>query len=212
MFFSELDARLDKYLVDSNAQDLCNVCYAIGVLDGNLSNQSVMLVKLWNSLLNRTTGDLSIEGLNQILYVQACASVYGLELASPPQDLQRQLDRVSNDTRSSGFEKRVANSLLVIGFPHQREFSPLESFPGLLSIDIACPDRMIAIECDGPSHYLSTVHGAEKNRENGPTKAKRRLLQELGWNVINLSWMEAHQHKTSEEWVRSKLSKAGVEC
>ena len=78
---------------------------------------------------------------------------------------------------------------------------------------------MIVIECDGPSHYLSTIDGAEKNRENGPTKAKRRLLQEIGWNVtnlswnvINLSWMEACEHQTSEEWVRAKLSEAGVEC
>ena len=71
---------------------------------------------------------------------------------------------------------------------------------------------MIVIECDGPSHYLSTIDGAEKNRENGPTKAKRRLLQEIGWNVINLSWMEACENQASEEWVRSKLSEAGFEC
>ena len=171
-----------------------------------------MLVKLWNSLLERTTGDLPVEALTQIRYIQACASVYDLELASPPSDLRWQLDQVSFNIRSSGFEKEVSNTLLHMGFPHQREVSPFESFPGLLSIDIACPDRMIAIECDGASHYLSTVNGAEKNLENGPTKAKRRLLQQLGWNVINLSWMEARQHQTSEEWIRAKLADAGVEC
>ena len=165
-----------------------------------------------NDLLERTTGDLPVEQLTQICYIQACASVYGIESASPPSDLRRQLEQVYYRTRSSDFENEVSNILLHIGLSHQREFSPFESFPGLLSIDIACPDRMIAIECDGPSHYLSYVCGAEKNQENGPTKAKRRLLQELDWKVINSSWMEASQHETSKEWIRAKLFKAGVEC
>ena len=211
-FFSALEARLDKYLVDSTTQGVCNVCYAICVLDVNVSSKSVLLVNLWANLLERTTGDLPVEALRQIRYVEACASVYELALASPPSDLTTQLDQVTYDDRSSRFQNKVSSILLRIGFSHQCDVSPLESFPGLLSIDIACPDRMIAIECDGPSHYLSTVDGAEKNRENGPTKAKRRLLQELGWNVINLSWMESRQHRVSKEWIRVKLCEAGVEC
>ena len=209
---SALEARLDKYLLDSSTQDVCNLCYAIGVLDDSASSRSGLLVKIWSNILERTTGDWAVEALTQMRYIQACASVHGIELASPPPDLQRQLEHVSFATRSSSFENQVSNILLRIGFPHQREVSPFESFPGLLSIDIACPDRMIAFECDGPSHYLSAVDGVENRRENGPTKAKRRLLQELGWNVINLSWMEARQHQTSEEWIRAKLSEAGVEC
>jgi RAP domain len=49
----------------------------------------------------------------------------------------------------------------------------------------------------------------EKKRENGSTKAKRRLLKQLGWNVINISWVE---YQMSEESVRVKLSEAGVQC
>ena len=208
-FFVALEAHFDKYLVDSTAEDLCILCQAIGVLDENLSSQSVMLIKLWNTLLDRTTGDLSIDELGKICYIQACASVYGIDLASPPSDLLRQLDQASFPTESSHFEDNVSNTLLKIGFSHQREFSPLKSFPGFLSIDMASPDRMIAIECDGPSHYLSTFHGVEKKRENGSTKAKRRLLKQLGWKVINISWME---YRMGDESVRVKLSEAGVEC
>lgn len=135
-----------------------------------------MFVKLWNFLLEQTACDLSVEELNQVCYIQACSSAYGVELASLSTDLQRQLDQVSFATDSSSFEDRVSNRLLHIGVPHQRDFSPLESFPRLLSIDIACPDRMIAIECDGPSHYLSNLHSVEEKRENGPTKAKRRIF------------------------------------
>jgi RAP domain len=73
---------------------------------------------------------------------------------------------------------------------------------------------MIAIEYDGSSHYLSNVSGVETKQQNGPTKAKRHLLQELHWNVINLlSWMDARrEHQMSEEWVMAKLSEADVEC
>ena len=210
-FFSAMEARLDKFS-HSSAQNLITLCYAICVLDVSLLRQRVLLVKLWNILMERAVGELPVEDLKQMRYTKAFASMYGVELASPSSDLQRKIDRVVFSTKSSGFEEKISQALLNIGFPHQREFSPFESVPGLLSIDIACPDRMIAIECDGPTHFLSSVHDAEKKQENGPTKAKRRLLQQLGWNVINLSLVEARQHQMLDEWVRDKLLEAGVNC
>jgi RAP domain len=209
-FFSSPETSLDKFLVDSDTQNVYNLCYAVGVLDVCVSSHSTMLTKPWNELIQRTIGDLSDEGLTQIHFIQAYASVNGIELASPSSELQRQLNAISFSTQSSGFEDGVSNALLRIGFSHEREISPFESIPGLLSIDIVCKDRMVAIECDGPSHFVSTLYGGTE-RENGPTKAKRRLLQKLGWNVINLNWKEAKQHKMSEKWVRDKLLEAGVE-
>jgi very-short-patch-repair endonuclease len=58
--------------------------------------------------------------------------------------------------------------------------------------DAACKDWMIAIEFDGPTHFLRDVHADhEKGRiENGPTQAKRRFLERLGWTVINIPYWE----------------------
>jgi len=48
----------------------------------------------------------------------------------------------------------------------------------MLSIDFACSEQKIAIEFDGPSHYLSALwSGQLTSTENGATKAKRRF-----WN------------------------------
>ncbi|KAI2495864.1 RAP domain [Fragilaria crotonensis] len=210
-FFSALERCLNEFLADANSQDLCNVCYAIVVLHLSGVSQKDMLANLWKDLIARDIDDLPIEELKQVVYVQACASAFDMALASPSSVLQTQLDRVPFTTESSRFETTVSTTLWDIGFSHQCEISPFESIPGMLSIDLACVERRIAIECDGPSHYLSVAGDNEGNRlENGPTKAKRRLLQQLGWNVINLNWAEARQHQVSQEWLRSKLSDAGV--
>ena len=234
-FFTALDKSLDRFLVDANPQHLCNVCYAIAVININVlpqsgslaearnslvgqesdlafsvSNESSMLTKVWNCLVTRTIAELPVEELRQILYVQACASAYGVELACPSLLLQMQLDKVPLASLSSDFEIMVSKTLLNIGFFHERQVSPFQFAPGLLAIDLACPNRMIAIECDGPSHYVSLIGDVENQVEKGSTKAKRRLLRQLGWNVINLNWAEARQHRGSQEWVRGKLTEAGV--
>jgi len=81
----------------------------------------------------------------------------------------------------------------------------------MLAIDMACKDRMIAIEYDGPSHFLKGVDFVELSMENGPTKAKRRMLQKLGWTVINLDWKDNKKHETNSEWLKLKLVESGVD-
>jgi len=74
---------------------------------------------------------------------------------------------------------------------------------------------MIAIEFDGPEHYLKAVGtaGALTKIENGPTKAKRRFLKQMGWKVINIDFRDYDRVRgTSNEkkWSRKKLKDAGV--
>jgi len=70
----------------------------------------------------------------------------------------------------------------------------------LWKIDCACRYRKIAIEFDGPSHFLRPAGSRElPSIENGPTKAKRRFLQSVGWTVINVSYLEWSAIKTREE-------------
>ncbi|KAI2505410.1 Metallo-peptidase family M12B Reprolysin-like [Fragilaria crotonensis] len=180
------------------------VCYAIAVLD--------LLPVLRTSLLDRKINDLPDEAWTHIIYAQKFSSAYGIHLGSPPAGLQTQLEEFACFTLSSSFAIHVSNALLDIGFDHERNLFSLESVPGV-SIEIACPDQMVVIECDGPNHYLLNV-GDGQRREDGPTKAKRLLLQHLGWNVINLHAAEAYNlnsaHEVSEEWLRDKLSQGCV--
>ena len=84
---------------------------------------------------------------------------------------------------------RKSHKLLnEVGFHHECEVSPDSSISGgMLAIDFACPERMIAIEFDGPWHYLKAVGSGELTCiENGATKAKRRYLE--------AAWLDRRQH------------------
>ena len=82
----------------------------------------------------------------------------------------------------------------------------------ILSIDCADPERRIAIEVDGPSHFISSIDGSivasgymkningkldyqfgwdgTRQSPNGTTALKKRLLESLGWSVINVPFWE----------------------
>jgi len=57
----------------------------------------------------------------------------------------------------------------------------------LLQADAALPQLRIAVEADGPSHYLRNFK--EKDGQplrNGPTRARNRLLRHHGWHVVGV--------------------------
>ena len=57
------------------------------------------------------------------------------------------------------------------------------------SLDLALPSSRIAIEVDGPFHFLQPDdRGVRKS--NGPTLLKRRLLAAAGWRVISVPFYE----------------------
>ena len=55
-----------------------------------------------------------------------------------------------------------------------------------MAIDMANFKDRIAVEFDGPYHYL----GLNGRIENGKTKLKLRMLRKLNWKVINIPWFE----------------------
>ena len=57
------------------------------------------------------------------------------------------------------------------------------------SLDLAMPSSRIAIEVDGPSHFL-LPDGRGVRRPNGPTLLKRRLLAAAIWRVISVPFYE----------------------
>eukprot|EP00978_Attheya_sp_CCMP212_P027911 scaffold94794_cov20-Attheya_sp.AAC.1 len=56
--------------------------------------------------------------------------------------------------------------LTELGFSHENEVPPLEkwSMGDMLAIDMAYPKQKIAIEFDGPSHYLKEVGTGDVTR------------------------------------------------
>ena len=121
----------------------------------------------------------------------------------------------SQDNTVSGSSQEISEILHAIGFEHECEVPPHSSIlGGMMAIDFACKTRMVAIEYDGETHFLQALESGEFTVErNGTTKAKRQLLQQLGWTVINLDyrhWREACDKQRQEEWLRRELKKADV--
>jgi len=131
--------------------------------------------------------------------------------------MAKEMEVVQNtvDENVSHSSKKVSQLLNEVGFHHECEVSPDSSISGdMLAIDFACPEQMIAIEFDGPSHFLKAVgSGKLTSTENGATKAKRRYLEQLGWTVINIDYrdyIQAQQASNEAWWLQNILNASGV--
>ena len=109
---------------------------------------------------------------------------------------------------SSPFEDEYSALLAEAGFKHQREVQFLDGeYADFMAIDFACKERKIAVEYDGASHFLTELKkGARPNhgRENGPTTAKRRLMEQMGWKVANIDYKDNIKMEIAPKWVLEK--------
>jgi hypothetical protein len=197
---------------EGDLQDVANIVWALAVTGLDSQGAKRHLGRFWDCLMGSRSEQLSKLELDQISYVGATAKLEGMELREPPPVLQSRLDRVQYESNPLKVQKQVSNHLRKLGFEHEYEVSPFEGAPGLLAIDMACKKGMVAIEFDGPRHFLKGTDFVElSSTENGTTKAKRRLLQRLGWTVINLDWKEYKKCNSNTKWLKFKLGEAGVE-
>ena len=82
----------------------------------------------------------------------------------------------------SGLQRSIAAALATLQLGFEEEY--LEPRTGY-SLDLALPSSRVAVEVDGPSHFL-LPDGRGVRRPNGPTLLKRRLLTAAGWRVISV--------------------------
>ena len=138
---------------------------------------------------------------------------------------------------TSKIQRSVASAFSRVGFEHVEEhvitMSEMANDHGIniapkpveiLSIDIANVEDKIAIEVDGPAHYISRIDqpinpnakdgyskvingkleyqfvwNGDRQEINGPTALKHRLLRSLGWKVIPLPFWEWYRLEGNEE-------------
>jgi len=108
-----------------------------------------------------------------------------------------------NKVRVSKSQLHVSRVLKSLGFEHEIEKSPLGRGDRFLSLDMADEARKIAIEFDGPYHYLR--RGGRECAMNtaltvdGRTAFKTRVLGKMGWRVIRISYLDWQKLKNKEE-------------
>ncbi|EOD32571.1 hypothetical protein EMIHUDRAFT_456051 [Emiliania huxleyi CCMP1516] len=95
----------------------------------------------------------------------------------------------------SEFQRSIAAALAAV--QHGFEEEHLEPSTGY-SLDLALPSSRVAVEVDGPSHFL-LPDGRGVRKPNGPTLLKRRLLTAAGWRVISVPFYEWNGFATASE-------------
>jgi hypothetical protein len=183
-------------------------------------------------------GGLSCRDIMSLIYVQAAMDLEHMNggLLLPPdfpdswlhQTLIQQNDLMADalvelKLNPSKLQRDVSTTFTRIGFEHVEEhiitmeemaeqgvniaLKPL----GILSIDIANLEEKIAIEVDGPYHFISDIdevhetsghkkfidgklehefRWADRHHMSGGTALKHRVLTLLGWKVIHLPYWE----------------------
>ncbi|GMH67649.1 hypothetical protein TL16_g04735 [Triparma laevis f. inornata] len=208
-------------------QCLCNLLWTFAVA-GRLKENEEAVKVLWREVNKRDEDRFSFEEWQQLKIASLFAGCEGVDLAKS-EGHQQKMDEASllSISGSSRFEDEIVKELKSFGFEgFTREVFP---FPGdeggeLLKIDIAFEKERVALELDGPTHFLTTLvrrkKGDEKEKpkpiRDGPTKAKTRLMKKLGWQVSRHSYLNNRKLNTGSEEVRKnfwvkKLGKLGVE-
>ncbi|GMH50254.1 hypothetical protein TrRE_jg12323 [Triparma retinervis] len=167
---------VERIVREETLQNIANTIWSFGVLGLVRENEDSVRL-LWDDSMRRQLGNFGDEALRQFELTRLYAKSEGVEL------MTRSARRVTIGSPSR-FENDTARELEKFGFGgFEREVSPFEGDEGgeLLKIDIAWVDKKVALELDGPSHFLKSAKTGKEGRRNGPTEAKKRLLKSLGW-------------------------------
>jgi len=158
--------------------------------------QEYMLKTIWDRACKTDPKLFNNASMGQLYQVTVHARVDGLMLNPVSTLLRNNMSAAMKalvDVPSKS-QSEFSSYLRQIGFRHISEvpaLPPEEDAAGFLSIDMADMERKIAIEYDGSPHFLTELKdGAKPNhgRENGQSMAKRRLLEKMGWKVLNIPY------------------------
>ena len=87
--------------------------------------------------------------------------------------------------RPSRFQHDVSAMLTQMGWDHIFKHETAEGF----SLDLARPEVKLAVEVDGPTHFLKHSSSG-KYVVNGATRFKARLLRSVGWTVAHIAFFD----------------------
>ena len=159
----------DTLVSKGNAQNVCNSLWSfacLGLLE-NVAYESI-IKSLWSKAISMPVEDFIVEDLRQLRQFYTCSIVEGenLKLKEIPSDLRSKINKVRQSNTDSRSHGDISILLAEIGFEHATEVSPFvdnsaDFFSGgddFMAIDMANLEYRIAIEFDGPSHFLGLGH------------------------------------------------------
>ncbi len=201
-----LEAAAVRVAPSMNAQDVANALWALATLgwQANANMASVFQQHVEALFSNSGRKQFSSEALSQLLQAHLASQFLRLGLLTLPfSNLQVALaahrEKAREVTVSTG-QREVGESLRRLGISHALEYITAD---GLFSIDLAMVDRRIAVEFDGPSHFLT-----DTPEPRGHTRLRYRLLSAMGWHVVSIpffEWDRLHQPEQMDAYVKHRL-------
>ena len=106
----------------------------------------------------------------------------------------RQFSEASGRGSGSQLQRDVAAALRRLGVPFREEVV-LEDAGGY-SVDILLHEARVAVEVDGPSHYVECDH---RPLPSGSTLLKHRQLEAFGYRVVSVAFWEWQPLRTAAQ-------------
>jgi very-short-patch-repair endonuclease len=151
---------------------------------------------MWGELAGlMSSGAISAEEVHWLQWHQAYLLMrqrYGVVSACPPKLLQRSLAAhlaLKASHRTTRFERVLWEAVRQLAGGLDVQLSHAVHDPheeGRVWVDVALPQLRIALEADGPTHFLRNL---EPPQQTGDTRARDRLLRGWGWHVVVVPFM-----------------------
>ena len=186
------------------SQSVCNLLWSFCVAGKVKVHEGAVRV-LWDEAMRRPSNAISKGDWRQLEICSLYAKSEGVDLRVKDEEKVVTMKTVSREfvhataTGMNEFQSRVVGDLTEFGYDgFETEVTPFEGEEAseLMSIDIAWKREKVALELDGPDHFLITAEGGaapqqEQERPmNGSSTAKTRMLENLGWKCRSFSYRE----------------------
>ena len=185
-------------------QDLANVAWAFAMMGIPSPRLFEAILRMVPAVFNQFE-PVNLRQLHQV-FLFLTLEAPQLELAPLLSDFRVEIRAafVADEPSPSRSQRDVAAALLRVGWTHEFEHVTTDG----LSLDMAQSDSKLAVEFDGPSHYLGDARSGLYSL-NGPFLFKQRLLRKLGWKVLHVpyfEWYKLQSAKARDEYLTRQVA------
>jgi len=194
--------------------DLAVALWSLAVLRVPSHEARELVGVLWAALADSDDLQLGAQGAMMLFHAYVAFSLEQPDVELELNEALVEAGRVEwrrthllDDVQGSYLQQDVAASLARLGLPHR--FEQLISGE-LFRTDIYLPDADLAVEVDGPTHFLANCPA----EPNGATRLRDRLLRQRGHEVMavpHFEWASLDGPVAKQTYLRERLEAAGVQ-
>ena len=210
--FEAVAVEAEPRLSEFNGQHLANTLWSF-VCAAAYAHAGFFIQSLWTAAIQSCPSQLPLEAKVQLAqaHLATLQEAPHLKLVPPSVELEAALENALADVAAtpSSLQQEVAKTLDALGHAHDYE----TLLPEGLSVDmrLRAEHRHVVIEVDGPRHYLRRLGSAGAGgspRSTGGTRFKHRLLEAMGYHVVQVPHFEWPRGAAQRElFLRGKLGR-----